>query len=112
MASRTALAVPAGALAAVLACTLAGCANPSATCTVRHHYAIVIFQGSAGEDRTRTVSEFRLGVSYGPGAMRWRLVPARITLHAASGANPPLVIKTYWVGHARSCVARLVRARK
>jgi len=100
------------ALTAAALCGVAGCANASVTCTVRHHYAIVIFQGSAGEDRTRFVGRFRLGLRDRNGPLRWRVVRARIALRAASGANPPLVIKTYRAGPARSCAVRLEDRRR
>jgi len=91
---------------------LAGCAAAASTCTVRHHYAIVIFQNGTGNPGARLITRFRLTIDYGGGNLQHQVITARIALPPAGGANPPLIIKTYHVGAAVSCTVDGVRARQ
>ncbi|GEM_PF-5151189 len=101
-----------GSLTAVSAAlSVAGCARPSATCTVRHHYAIVIFQDGVGESAGRTVTRFRLNVDYGAGNVERWLIRGRIVLAPEDGANPPVIVRTYPVGRALGCRVDQVRTR-
>jgi len=91
---------------------LAGCAAAASTCTVRHRYAIVVFQNGDGNVGTRLITRFRLNVDYGAGNLQHEVITARIALPPANGSNPPLIIKTYHVGAAVSCTVDGVRARQ
>src|SRR5215469_5131927 len=94
----TTLVAAGGAAVGVTAC------SPSvSTCTVRHHYAIVIFQNGGASVGNTVVTQFRLNVRYSPyWVQRWT-IGTRIVLRPV-GANPlPIVVKTFDVGHARSC---------
>jgi len=102
----------AAALMPAAALGLAGCANATSTCTVRHQFAIVIFQDGAGNAGTRYITRFRLNVDYGGGAIEHQVIAAHIALKPASGGNPPLIIKTYGVGSAVSCSIDDVRAHR
>ena len=105
-----ALAAPVGLAAA--AATLTGCASAKTTCTVRHHYAIVIFQNGIGSNRKKNITSFELNLRYQGGRMQHWPMGARITLRPANGGNPPVIVKTYRVGNASSCSVDHVRARK
>jgi hypothetical protein len=95
-----------GAALGVTACT------PAVTaCTVRNHYAIVIFQnGGAGVGKT-FVTQFRLNVRYSPYYVEHWIMRTRIVLKPAHGNRMPVVVRTYRVGHARSCRVDKVLAR-
>ena len=82
---------------------LTGCASANATCVVRHRFAIVIFQNGMANYSKRQVTHFRLEVKYWSGNVTTRFISSRITLKAANGGNPPLIVKTYRVGHAMGC---------
>jgi len=99
---RTKMLAPA-VIPAVAALGLAGCASATTTCVVRHGYAIVIFQNGVGNSSKRFVTRFRLNVKYGPQDITRRLINSRITLRAAKGSNPPVIVKAYRVGRAFGC---------
>jgi hypothetical protein len=105
-------AIAASLVLATTAAALDGCASATVTCTVRHHYAIVIFQNGVGNAGTRIVTSFWLVVRSADDSVQRRQVVARITLRAASGGNPPLMIKTYRVGHAVSCQVEDISAHR
>ncbi len=87
-----------GATMALTACT------PAVTaCTVRHHYAIVIFENGGGGVGKTFIKQFRLNVKYSPYYVQHQVVNARIVLRPVRGNQLPVAIKTYPVGHARSC---------
>ncbi len=105
------------ALSALLALTaaaagLTGCASAKTTCTVRHHYAIVIFQNGIGSNRKKHITSFQLNLRYQGSRMQHWPVRTRITLRPASGGNPPIIVKTYRVGNAAGCSVDHVRAHK
>jgi hypothetical protein len=105
-----ALAAPVGLAAA--AASLTACAAAKTTCTVRHHYAIVIFQNGIGNNRNKNITSFELNLRYqGNQAQHWP-IRSQITLRPAHGGNPPLIVKTYRVGNAMSCTVDHVRAHK
>jgi hypothetical protein len=94
-----------GAALGVTACTPA-----VTTCTVRHHYAIVIFQnGGAGVGKT-IVTQFRLNVRYSPYYVQRYIMRTHIVLKPTRGSHLPVVVRTYRVGHARSCKVDKIRA--
>ncbi len=99
-------------LIAMTAIAVAGCASATATCTVRHHYAIVIFQNGMGNFGTRYVTSFLLIVRYPGGSVTRRQLVTPITLRAADGGNPPLMVRTYRVGQALSCAIGDIRAHR
>lgn len=90
---------------------LASCTSASKLCTVRHRYAIVIFQNGLGNVGKTVVSRFRLNVRYGPSDVRHWLIQAHITLGEVRGHSPGLIVRTYPVGNATSCSIDDVRAR-
>ncbi|SRR5665811_1505834 len=91
---------------------LTGCASAKTTCTVRHHYAIVIFQNGIGSNREKHIISFELNLQYqGNRAQHWQM-RTQITLRPANGGNPPIIVKTYRVGNASSCSVDHVKARK
>jgi len=86
------------------------CAPAVSTCTVRHHYAIVIFQnGGAGVGNT-LLTQFRLNVRYSPYYVQHYIMHTRMVLKPARGSHLPVVVRTYQVGHARSCTVDKIRA--
>jgi hypothetical protein len=94
-----------GAALGVTACTPA-----VTTCTVRHHYAIVIFQnGGAGVGKS-IVTQFRLNVRYSPYYVQRYIMRTHIVLKPTRGSHLPVVVRTYRVGHARSCTVDKIRA--
>lgn len=94
----TALIAAAGAGIGVTACSPA-----VTTCTVRHHYAIAIFQNGGSSVGNTVVWQFRLNVRYSPYFVQHWTIGSRIVLRPV-GANPlPVVVRTYGVGHAQSC---------
>lgn len=105
-----ALAAPVGLAAA--AASLTGCAAAKTTCTVRHHYAIVIFQDGIGSNRKKVITSFELNLRYQGGQTQHWPIRSLITLPPASGGNPPLMVKTYRVGNASSCSVDHIRAHK
>ena len=105
-----ALAAPVGLAAA--AASLTGCASARTTCTVRHHYAIVIFQNGIGSNREKNITSFELNLRYqGSRRQHWPM-RTQITLRPANDGNPPIIVKTYRVGNASSCSVDHVRAHK
>ena len=97
---------------AAAAAGLTGCASAKTTCTVRHHYAIVIFQNGIGSNRKKHVTSFQLDLRYRGHRMQHWPVRTQITLRPANGGNPPLIIKTYRVGNATGCRVDHVQAHK
>lgn len=98
-------------LAAATIVGLTSCTSASKLCTVRHHYAIVIFQNGIGNVGKTVVSRFRLNVRYGPSSVRHWLVHAHIPLDEVRGHSPAFIVKTYRVGNATSCSIDDLRAR-
>jgi hypothetical protein len=90
--------------------SLTGCASFQKECAVRHHYAIVVFQNGVGRTHRKAITHFRLNVRYGP-YVRHRIIRAHIVLKMGSG-NPPIAIRSYRVGDARSCSVSQVRGRR
>ncbi|HEX9034528.1 MAG TPA: hypothetical protein VF834_22010 [Streptosporangiaceae bacterium] len=99
-------------LAAAATAGMTSCARAAKLCTVRHHYAIVIFQNGAGNAGKTVVSRFRLNAWYGPASVRHWLIQDHIVLKAVTGYGPALVVKTYPVGDARGCSIDQVRERE
>ena len=97
---------------AATAAGLTGCAAAKTTCTVRHHYAIVIFQNGIGSNRKKNITSFELNLRYPGDRMQHWPMRTQITLRPANGGNPPVIIKTYRVGNASSCSVDHIRARK
>ena len=97
---------------AAAAAGLSGCASAKTTCTVRHHYAIVIFQNGIGSNRKKNITSFELNLRYQGGQTQHWPIRSQITLRPAHGGNPPLIVKTYRVGSAISCTVDHVRAHK
>jgi hypothetical protein len=97
----------AGAAAGVTAC------SPAVTaCTVRHHYAIVVFENGGATVGKTLVTQFRLNVKYSPYYTQRTIKYRHFTLKAAKGHKLHVVVKTYWVGHARSCHVDHIRTHK
>src|SRR5215470_14783726 len=89
---------------------LTACTPAVSACTVRHHYAIVIFQnGGSGVGKT-FVTQFRLNVRYSPYYVQHYIMHTHIVLKPARGNGLPVVVKTYEVGHARSCEVDKIHA--
>jgi len=99
-------------LAAAAIFGVVGCAAATTSCTVQHHYAIVIFQSGVGNNSASYVTQFRLNVKYGVNdTMHW-LIRTDIVLGAATGNNPPLIVRTYRVGHALGCSVTGIRTHQ
>jgi hypothetical protein len=97
---------------AAAAAGVTGCASARTMCTVRHHYAIVIFQNGIGSNRKKHITSFELNLRYpGSRTQHWAM-RSQITLRPANGGNPPIIVKTYRVGNASSCSVGQVKARK
>ncbi len=90
---------------------VAACTPAVTACTVRHHYAIVIFENGGGGVGKTLVKQFRLNVKYSPYYVRHKVMNTRITLRPVRGNQLPVTIKTYRVGHARSCRVDRVKTR-
>jgi hypothetical protein len=101
----TMLVTAAGTAVGVTACTPA-----VAACTVRHHYAIVIFQNGGAEVGKTFVTRFRLNVRYSPYYVQHYIMVTNIPLKPTQENRPSLVVKTYQVGHARSCQVDKIQA--
>lgn len=99
-------------LPAAAALGLTGCATAKATCVVRHHMAIVIFQDGVGNFDNRTITSFRLTLRDGTGYTTSRLIFPHLVVHPAHGGNPPVVVRAYGAGRAVSCRASQVRTRR
>ena len=97
--------IPAGA-----ALGLTACASATTTCVVQHGYAIVVFQNGLGNNSRHMVSRFQLTVKYGPNDFTRRMIYSRIVLKAASGGNPPVIVRSYRVGKAVGCDADKVKS--
>lgn len=97
---------------ATAAAGLAGCTSAKAMCTVRHHYAIVIFQNDTGNISERHVTQFRLNIWYGSYRIQHWPMTSSITLRPANGGNPPIIVRTYRVGNASSCTVDRIRAHQ
>jgi len=103
----TTLVAAAGAAFGVTACSPA-----VSTCTVRHHYAIAIFQNGGASVGNTVVTQFRLNVRYSHNFVQHWIIGMRIVLRPV-GANPlPVVVKTFHVGHARSCHIDRIRSKQ
>jgi hypothetical protein len=89
---------------------LTACTPAVAACTVRHHYAIVIFQNGGASVGKTFVTQFRLNVRYSPYYVEHWIMRTRIALKPARGNKLPVVVKTYRVGHARSCQVDKIQA--
>ena len=99
------LATATGAAFGVTACTPA-----VAACTVRHHYAIVVFQNGGSSVGKTFVTKFRLNVRYSPYYVQHYIMYTHIALKPARANELPVVVETYQVGHARSCTVDKIRA--
>jgi|SRR5262245_16879254 hypothetical protein len=89
--------------AAAAAVGVTACSPAITACTVRHHYAIVVFQNGGASVGKTLVKQFTLNVKYSPYYTQRTIKDAHFGLKPARGSNVHVVIKTYWVGHARSC---------
>jgi hypothetical protein len=89
---------------------LTACTPAVSACTVRHHYAIVIFQNGGASVGKTFVTQFRLNVRYSPYYVEHWIMRTRIALKPARGNKLPVVVKTYRVGHARSCHVDKIQA--
>jgi hypothetical protein len=99
------LAASTGAAFGVTACTPA-----VAACTVRHHYAIVVFEnGGAGVGKS-FVTQYRLNVTYSPNYVQRYIMRTLIALKPVGANELPIVVRTYQVGHARSCTVDKIQA--
>jgi hypothetical protein len=86
--------------------------SPAATaCRVRHHYAIVVFENGGGSVGRTLVTQFRLNVKYSPYNVQRFIKQAHFKLKPVRGNRLPVVVKTYRVGHARSCYVDRIRTR-
>jgi hypothetical protein len=97
---------------AVAALGLTACASATTTCVVQHGYAIVVFQNGLGNNSRHLVSRFELTVKYGPNEFTRRMIYSRIVLRAASGGNPPVIVRSYRVGKAVGCHVDKVTAHR
>jgi hypothetical protein len=97
---------------AVAAMGLTACASATTTCVVQHRYAIVVFQNGLGNNSRHLVRRFELTVKYGPNNFTRRTIYSRIVLRAASGGNPPVIVRSYRVGKAVGCHADKVTAHR
>jgi hypothetical protein len=89
--------------AAGTALGVTACSPAVTACTVQHHYAIVVFQNGGGSVGKTLVKQFRLNVKYSPFYTQRTIKEARFSLKPARGSKLHVVVKTYWVGRARSC---------
>jgi hypothetical protein len=103
----TTLVAAAGAAFGVTAC------KPAVTaCTVRHHYAIAMFQnGGAGVGNT-VVTQFRLNVRYSPYFVQHWIIGMHIVLRPVRANQLPVVVRTFHVGHAHSCSVDRIRSKQ
>ena len=95
--------------AGIAALGLTACSSATTTCVVQHRYAIVVFQNGLGNNSKHLVRRFELTVKYGPDDFIRRMVYSHIVLRAASGGNPPVIVRSYRVGKAVGCHAARVR---
>jgi hypothetical protein len=91
---------------------LTACTPAVTACTVRHHYAIVILENGGGGVGKTFVKQFRLNVRYSPYYVRHLVINERIVLRPVRGHQLPVTIKTYRVGHARSCGVDRIKTRQ
>jgi hypothetical protein len=89
---------------------LAACTPALTACTVRHHYAIVMFQNGGAVVGKAFVTQFRLNVKYSPSWVEHWIMDTRIPLEPARGNRLSVAVKTYQVGHAESCWVDKVQA--
>jgi hypothetical protein len=99
-------------LAAAAIAGLASCSRATKLCTVRHHYAIVIFQNGIGNAGKTVISQFRLNAWSGPASVRHWLIQDHIVLRQVRGYSPSMIVKTYPVGDARGCSVDQIRAHQ
>ena len=97
---------------AVAAAGLTACASATTTCVVQHRYAIVVFQNGLGNNSKHSVRRFELTVKYGPNEFSRRMIYSHIVLRAASGGNPPVIVRSYRVGKAVGCHVDKVTAHR
>jgi hypothetical protein len=91
---------------------ITACSPASTACTVRHHYAIVVFENGGGSVGKTLVTRFRLNVKYGQYNIQRYVKDARFKLRPVKGKGLPVVIKTYWVGRAVSCHVDHIRTHQ
>jgi hypothetical protein len=91
---------------------ITACSPASTACTVRHHYAIVVFENGGGSVGKTLVTRFRLNVKYGQYNIQRYIKYSRFKLRPVRGKGLPVVIKTYWVGHAVSCHVDHIRTHQ
>jgi hypothetical protein len=96
----------------IAALGLTACASATTTCVVQHGYAIVVFQNGLGNNSKHMVRRFQLTVKYGPNDFTRRMIYSHIVLRAASGGNPPVIVRSYRVGKAVGCHAGKVVAHR
>jgi len=99
------LAAATGAAFSMTACTPA-----VAACTVRNHYAIVIFQNGGAGVGNSFVTQYRLNVRYSPYYVQRYIMRTLIVLKPVQANELPVVVRTYQVGHARSCTVDKIQA--
>ena len=85
------------------ALSVTGCTPAVSKCTVRHHYAIVVFQNGGSSVGKTFVTQFRLNVRYSDDDVQRFIMRSYIVLKPQRANRLPVVVKTYFVGHARSC---------
>ena len=105
------------ALSAVIAAVgvtlgVTACSPAVTACRVRHHYAIVVFENGGATVGKTLVKQFRLNVKYSPYYTQHTIKYAHFRLKPAKGNKLHVVVKTYWVGRARSCHVDRIRIHK
>jgi len=85
-----------------MAVGVTACSPAVSMCTVRHHYAIVVFQNGGASVGKTLVKQFRLNVKYSPFYTQRTIKYTHFSLKPARG-KPHIVVKTYRVGRARGC---------
>jgi len=89
--------------AAIGAVGITACSPAVTACRVRHHYAIVVFENGGASAGKTLVTRFRLNVKYSPYFTKRTIKSEHFTLNPVRGNKLPVVVKSYRVGHARSC---------
>jgi hypothetical protein len=98
--------------AAAAAVGVTACSPAVSACRVRHHYAIVVFENGGGGVGKTLVKQFRLNVKYSPYYTQRTIKYERFTLKPVKANALPVVVKTYRVGHARSCYVDHIRTHE
>ncbi|MDR2987607.1 MAG: hypothetical protein LBV34_22500 [Nocardiopsaceae bacterium] len=91
---------------------ISACSPAVTACRVRHHYAIVVFENGGGGVGKTLVKQFRLNVKYSPYYTMRTIKYERFTLKPVKGNGLPVVVKTYKVGHARSCTVDHIKTKE